>query len=66
MFRRYGPIVKEEALWNYPVISISSAQDIEKVIKLSPKFPIRPPNSVVQHYKLSNPDKFTNSGMVNE
>jgi ecdysone 20-monooxygenase len=58
--------MKEEALWNYPVISVNMVQDIEKVVKMSSKYPIRPPNSVIAHYKSSNPDKFSNTGLVNE
>jgi ecdysone 20-monooxygenase len=58
--------MKEEALWNYPIISVSLAHDIEKVVKSSSKFPIRPPNSVVAYYKSRNPDKFSNTGLVNE
>uniref|UniRef100_A0A0A9XMH1 Ecdysone 20-monooxygenase n=1 Tax=Lygus hesperus TaxID=30085 RepID=A0A0A9XMH1_LYGHE len=66
MFKRYGNIVKEEALWNFPVISLKSKYDIEKVLKYPSKFPLRPPTEVTAHYRASRPDRYTNSGITNE
>ncbi|XP_075226530.1 ecdysone 20-monooxygenase-like [Lycorma delicatula] len=63
---RYGKVVKEEALWNFPVISIFSKNDIEKVLRKSSKFPLRPPTEVTAHYRKSRPDKYTNLGLINE
>lgn len=66
MFRKYGPIVKEEALWNVPVISVFERQDIEKVLKSSGRYPIRPPTEAVAYYRKSRPDRYASTGLVNE
>lgn len=66
LFLRYGSIVKEEALWNIPIINIVSRESIEKVLKQSGKYPLRPPNEVTAHYRNSRPDRYTNLGLVNE
>jgi len=66
MFEKYGSIVKEEAMWNFPVISVSCAQDIEKIIKAPTKYPLRPPNVVCAFYRNSHPDKYKTLGIVNE
>lgn len=66
LFQRYGNVVKEEALWNIPVISIADKDSIEKVLKQSGKYPIRPPNEVTAYYRKSRPDRYTNLGLVNE
>ncbi|CAB0013650.1 unnamed protein product [Nesidiocoris tenuis] len=66
MFRRYGNIVKEEALWNIPVVSLKSREDIEKVLKYPSKYPMRPPTEVTAHYRASRPDRYANLGLVNE
>lgn len=66
MYHRYGKVVKEEALWNVPVISMFSKNDIEKVLRKSSKFPLRPPTEVTAHYRKSRPDKYTNLGLINE
>lgn len=66
LFRRYGDIIKEEGLWNVPVISIVDKNSIEKVLKQPGKYPFRPPNEVTAHYRKSRPDRYTNLGLVNE
>jgi ecdysone 20-monooxygenase len=66
MFEKYGKIVKEEALWNYPVISLLDRKSIEEVLKQPSKYPLRPPTEVTTYYRKSRPDLYTNSGMVNE
>ncbi|XP_011631403.1 ecdysone 20-monooxygenase isoform X3 [Pogonomyrmex barbatus] len=64
--RRYGPLCKEEALWNCPVVSVFSRRDIEAVIKRSSRYPLRPPQEVISHYRRSRRDRYTNLGLVNE
>ncbi|XP_008543665.1 ecdysone 20-monooxygenase [Microplitis demolitor] len=64
--RRYGPVCKEEALWNHPVISVFSRNDIEMVMRRSSRFPIRPPQEVISSYRRSRQDRYTNLGLVNE
>nr|CAD7585730.1 unnamed protein product [Timema genevievae] len=39
MFMRYGPIFKEEFLWNYPIVNLMDRGDIEKVLRYPSKFP---------------------------
>lgn len=66
MFERYGPIVKEEALWNFPVIYLYDKHDIEKVLRQQSKYPYRPPTEVTAHYRASRPDRFPSLGLINE
>ncbi|XP_050430191.1 ecdysone 20-monooxygenase isoform X3 [Adelges cooleyi] len=66
MFARYGKIIREEALWNVPVISVMDRDFIERVLRHSGKYPIRPPNEVTANYRKSRPDRYTNLGLVNE
>jgi hypothetical protein len=66
MFKTYGPIVKEEALWNFPVISINAVEDIERVVREPIKYPLRPPNAVYAYYRSSRPDLFSNLGITQE
>ncbi|CAH1169025.1 unnamed protein product [Phyllotreta striolata] len=66
MYEKYGPIVKEEALFNIPVVSVFEKEDIEKVLKSSGKYPIRPPTEAVAAYRKSRPDRYTSAGIVNE
>lgn len=66
MFLQHGPVLKEEALWNIPVISIVERADIERVLRSSGKYPIRPPTEAIAHYRRSRPDRYTSTGMVNE
>lgn len=66
MFARYGPIVKEESLWNYPIVSLVNRNDIEKVINSQSRTPLRPPTDVVVTYRKSRPDRYVSMGLVNE
>ncbi|KAF2901913.1 hypothetical protein ILUMI_04269 [Ignelater luminosus] len=66
LFKKYGPIVKEETLFNIPVISIVERRDIEKVFKSSGKYPVRPPTEAIAHYRQSRPDRYASTGIVNE
>lgn len=66
LYKKYGPIIKEETLFNIPVISIIDRQDIEKVLKSSGKYPVRPPTEAIAHYRKSRPDRYASGGLVNE
>nr|QQL12330.1 cytochrome P450 CYP314A1 [Aphis craccivora] len=66
MFNRYGDIICEEALWNIPIVSVKDRDFIERVLRDSGKYPIRPPNEVTANYRKSRPDRYTNTGLVNE
>ncbi|XP_036144543.1 ecdysone 20-monooxygenase isoform X4 [Monomorium pharaonis] len=64
--QRYGPLCKEEALWNCLVVSVFSRRDIEAVLKRGSRYPLRPPQEVISHYRRSRRDRYTNLGLVNE
>lgn len=66
MHQKYGKIMKEEALWNIPVISLFERKDIEKVLKSSGRYPIRPPTEAIAYYRKSRPDRYVSTGLVNE
>ncbi|GLH00045.1 Ecdysone 20-monooxygenase [Gryllus bimaculatus] len=66
MRHRYGPIVREEALGNVPVVSLFDAEAIEKVARYPSRYPIRPPTEISVVYRASRPDRYTNHGIVNE
>ncbi|XP_047361251.1 ecdysone 20-monooxygenase isoform X4 [Vespa velutina] len=64
--RRYGGLCKEEALWNWPVISVFSRRDIEQILRRGSRYPLRPPQEVISHYRHSRRDRYTNLGLVND
>lgn len=64
--QHYGPLCKEIALWNYPVISVYSRHDIEQVLRRTPRYPLRPPQEIISQYRQSRKDRYTNLGLVNE
>lgn len=66
MFERYGDIVREEAVWNHPVVSLKSRADIEKVLRAQSRAPLRPPTEIVSAYRRSRPDRYASVGIVNE
>lgn len=66
MHLKYGPLVREEVLWNVPVISLFERRDIEKVLKNSGRYPIRPPTEAIAWYRRSRPDRYISTGLVNE
>lgn len=66
LYNKFGPIVKEETLFNIPVISVFSKNDIEKVLKTGEKYPVRPPTEAVAHFRRSRPDRYASAGLVNE
>ncbi|XP_012286900.1 ecdysone 20-monooxygenase [Orussus abietinus] len=66
LHRRFGPLCKEEALWNWPIVSVFSREDIEAVLRRGSRFPLRPPQEVISHYRQSRRDRYTNLGLVNE
>ncbi|XP_071444102.1 ecdysone 20-monooxygenase [Hetaerina americana] len=67
MFKRYGPILREESLWNYPVVSIMEKSAVEMVLRGSGgKYPLRPPTEATAYYRRSRPDRYSTVGLVNE
>ncbi|KAJ9577147.1 hypothetical protein L9F63_006269 [Diploptera punctata] len=66
MFKKFGRIIKEEAFWNFPIVSVLEKKDIEAVLKRSSKYPLRPPTEVTAYYRQSRPDRYMTLGLVNE
>ncbi|KAL1490997.1 hypothetical protein ABEB36_011659 [Hypothenemus hampei] len=66
MREKYGSIVKEEALFNVPVISVYERTDIEKVLRSTGKWPIRPPTEAIAKYRSEHPERYSSTGLVNE
>lgn len=66
MYKKYGPLVKEESLFNFPVYSVFEKEDIENVLKIPSKYPLRPPIGALVMYRKSRPDRYNSSGIVNE
>lgn len=66
MHKKYGSIMKEEALFNIPIINVFEKSDIETVMKSSGKYPIRPPTEAVAQYRRSRPERYASVGLVNE
>ncbi|XP_030752134.1 ecdysone 20-monooxygenase [Sitophilus oryzae] len=63
---KYGPIVKEEALFNVPVLSVYSKADLEKVFKSTGKYPMRPPTEAIAKYRRDHPERYASGGLINE
>ncbi len=65
-FAKYGPVVREEVLWNYPLIHLFDAADIDKVLRYKSDTPYRPHNEADVFYRRYRNDLYANIGMVNE
>ena len=57
-YRKYGAIVKEHFLWNFPIIHLYDKHDIENVLKYPSKYPIRPGLEAQIFYRQSRPDRY--------
>lgn len=66
MKSRYGDLCKEEAFGNHPVVSVFSRQDIEAILNQNSKYPLRPPQEIISHYRRNRQDRYTTTGLVNE
>ena len=66
MRRRYGPICKQESYWNFPIVSVFERNDIEKILRHNTRYPMRPAQDVLVHYRRSRTDRYSNLGLVNE
>ena len=38
MYKEYGPVVREEVLWNFPLIHLFDRKDIERVLRDATQF----------------------------
>ncbi|XP_032454671.1 cytochrome P450 314A1 isoform X1 [Nasonia vitripennis] len=66
MKMRYGPVCKQESYWNWPIISVFDRSGIETILKRSSKYPLRPAQEIISHYRQTRTDRYTNLGLVNE
>lgn len=63
-YKRFGSILKEEYQRGKPIIHVFDPSDFETIFRNQGKYPIRPPNEFVRHYRLQNPGKYPNVGMA--
>ena len=61
----YGPVVREEVIFNFPLIHLFDKEDIMRVLKSEGEFPMRPPNEADVFYRRHRSDAYLNDGMVN-
>lgn len=61
--RIYGPIVKEEHFWNFPLVMILGTEEIKKIVRMSPI--IRPGMEILTVYRSLRPDRYNSFGLVN-
>lgn len=64
-FTKYGLIVRENHLWNFPIIHLYDKKDIEAVLRQLSKHPIRPDLEAQSAYRRSRPDRYNSVGIVN-
>lgn len=65
-YKRFGPVVREEVLFNFPLVHLFNKDDIEKILGQRTQYPLRPANEADVYYRKSRPDYYNNIGMVNE
>ncbi len=58
--------MREEVLWNIPLIHLFDKDDILKVLHFKSDYPLRPHNEADVFYRKSRSDIYANVGMVNE
>eukprot|EP00094_Tigriopus_californicus_P011038 TCALIF_10649-PA protein Name:"Similar to shd Ecdysone 20-monooxygenase (Drosophila melanogaster)" AED:0.09 eAED:0.09 QI:114/0.5/0.33/1/0.5/0.33/3/0/564 len=64
-YASFGPVVREEVLFNFPLIHLFEKADIENVIRNESEYPMRPPNEADVFYRRLRHDIYLNDGMVN-
>ena len=64
-YRKYGSVVKEHFLWNFPIIHLYDKHDIENVLKYPSKYPIRPGLEAQIFYRQSRPDRYKSECSIN-
>ncbi|XP_011504175.1 PREDICTED: ecdysone 20-monooxygenase isoform X2 [Ceratosolen solmsi marchali] len=66
MKMRFGPLCKQESYWNWPIVSVFTRCDIEAILRRASKYPLRPPQEVISHYRQTRTDRYVTLGLVNE
>lgn len=64
--KQYGTVVREEVIWNFPLVHLFDSKDIDMVLGHRSEFPLRPPNEADVFYRNSRPEYYNDIGMVNE
>ena len=64
MYREYGPVVREEVLWNFPLVHLFDRRDIERVLRYPSAYPLRPPNEADVFYRRYRKEYYPNDGVV--
>nr|UYU26125.1 cytochrome P450 314A1 [Propylea japonica] len=65
MYKKYGPIVKQETYFNFPIYSVFEKKDIAQVLTSSSKYPFRPSSEASIAYRASRPDRYASPGITN-
>lgn len=64
-YSTFGPVVREEVLFNFPLIHLFDKSDIQHVLRNESEYPMRPPNEADVFYRRLRHDIYLNDGMVN-
>lgn len=59
----YGPVVKEEHFWNFPLVMVLGTEEIKKIVRTSPI--MRPSMEILTLYRSGLPEKYNTFGLVN-
>jgi hypothetical protein len=59
----FGPIVKEEYFWGFPIIHLLDADFIDQAVKVCGN--IRPGIEILTYYRTLRPDRYDTVGMTN-
>ncbi|XP_035703812.1 ecdysone 20-monooxygenase isoform X2 [Folsomia candida] len=62
-WKEFGPIVKEEHLWGFPMIHLLDADHIEYASKMIGNF--RPGMEILTTYRSNHPDRYDSIGLTN-
>ncbi len=62
---KYGAVVRENMMFNFPLIHLFAREDIDKILRRASDFPLRPPNEADTIYRRMRPDRYLNEGLVN-
>merc|ERR1719245_1293014 len=65
-YEKYGSVVREEGLCNFPLYHLFDADDIDQIFKYKSDTPLRPYNEADVYYRKYRKDLYENIGMVNE
>ncbi|CAG0918248.1 unnamed protein product [Notodromas monacha] len=63
-YKKYGVIHAEEFQWSRPFLKVCHPEDFEAVLRRQGKYPRRPINAAVKHYRLSHPERYKSPGLV--